>query len=44
MGKDTQGSSVCPVSEKCSLHVSEGKGRGAVRYMTKEMGRELRRM
>ena len=33
----TQVSSVCPVSEK-SLSVTEGKGKGAFRYMTKQMG------
>ena len=37
MGKDIQVSSVCPVSEK-SLSVTEGKGKGTVRYMTKQMG------
>ena len=43
MGKDIQVSSVCSVSEK-SLSTTERKGKGAVRYMTKKMGRDLRRL
>lgn len=41
IGKDIWASSTCPISEKCSFNVPEGRGRRAARYVTEQLGREL---
>ena len=43
VGKNIQVSSVCPVSER-SLSVTGGEGKGAVRFVTELMGRDLKRL